>query len=304
MSEGAKMPEGRGIVVVGAGDKAIQAKAKRAKLPVTIGKLGPPPYEKTLFVAPGTEVPWDLLPAAWHFLERWDAAVPLWRYGVNAADVGTPSERKRTETIVRDLRVLLHSHELLFVRKNDAGSALMAAFVEELGGQGSERTQGVRGAGERGEGVPLETLNVGAGNHIWNGAVNHDLRKHRPEIDVAHDLNDLLWPWEDGSFDQIGASSVFEHLAIDLVTALDECWRILRPGGTLRVKLPHWKHDNAYADPTHRWRYSLRALNVFDPETKLGTELGFYTERKWSFVAGPKLNDQKSSIIATLGVRK
>ena len=150
----------------------------------------------------------------------------------------------------------------------------------------------------------MKVLNLGAGNYIWKGAVNHDLRKHRPEIDVTHDLNVLPWPWADSSFDHIASSSVFEHLTIDLVMALDECWRILRPGGTLRVKVPHWKHDNAYADPTHRWRYSLRVFDAFNPDTKLGRELGFYTDRRWKFIAAPKLNDQKSSIIATLEVRK
>ena len=151
----------------------------------------------------------------------------------------------------------------------------------------------------------MKILNLGAGNHIWSGATNHDLRKHRPEIDVAHDLNDLPWvPWADDSFDEIGASSVFEHLEIDLVQTLDECWRILRPGGQLRLKLPFWRHDNAYADPTHRWHYSPRSLDVFVPATKLGTELAFYTDRKWHFVNGPKLNDQKSSLVVTLQVVK
>jgi len=150
----------------------------------------------------------------------------------------------------------------------------------------------------------MRALNLGAGNHIWKGAVNHDLHKHRPEIDITHDLNVLPWPWPDGSFDAIGASSVFEHLQIDLVQALDECWRILRAEGTIRVKVPYWKHDNCYADPTHRWRYSLRSFNVFNPDTKLGKELGFYTARKWSFAKRPKLNDCKSSIIVVLQVRK
>ena len=150
----------------------------------------------------------------------------------------------------------------------------------------------------------MRALNLGAGNHIWKGAVNHDLRKHRPEIDIAHDLNVLPWPWPDESFDAIGASSVFEHLQIDLVQALDECWRILRAEGTLRVKVPYWKHDNSYADPTHRWRYSLRSFDVFNPDRKLGKELGFYTARKWSFVKPPRLNDQKSSVIVVLQVRK
>jgi len=150
----------------------------------------------------------------------------------------------------------------------------------------------------------MDILNLGAGNHIWKGAVNHDLRKHRPEIDVAHDLNIVPWPWEDNSFDLIGASSVFEHLKINLVQTLDECWRILRTEGCLRLKLPYWRHDNAYADPTHRWHFSPRVLDVFIPASKLGTELGFYTERKWRFVKGPRFNDQKSAFIAMMQVRK
>ena len=122
----------RGIVL-SAPDKTIQARAKQAKLTVTVDAELPLAYDKTLFTVPGTGVPWDLLPAAWHFLERWDAAVPLWRYSVNALDVGSKEERKRTEAVIRDLRVPLHSIELLFVRDNEDGRALMDAYREELG---------------------------------------------------------------------------------------------------------------------------------------------------------------------------
>ena len=145
-------------------------------------------------------------------------------------------------------------------------------------------------------------LNLGAGNHIWKGATNHDRLRHRKEIDVTHDLNVLPWPWGDNSFDLIAASSVFEHLDLDLVQTLNECHRILRTGGRLRVKVPFWQHDNAYADPTHRWRYSLRSFDVFVPKTKLGAELNFYTPHKWRFVEPPKLNGQAgSSVIVVLG---
>ena len=152
-------------------------------------------------------------------------------------------------------------------------------------------------------------LNLGCGQRPIKAGegqevVNHDLRRHRPEVNVAHDLNLLPWPWPDDSFEVVLASSVFEHLEIDLVRAMDECWRILRPGGCLRVKLPHWQHDNAWADPTHRWRYTSRSLDVFVPETKLGQELAFYTARKWAYLQAPKLNDQKSSVAAILQARK
>jgi hypothetical protein len=127
-----------GIVLSGP-DKAIEAQAKARKLPVVVDAAMPLAYEKTLFVAPGTRVPWDLLPAGWHFLERWDAAVPLWRYGVTAKDVGTKEERARTKAVVRDLRVLVHSVELLFVRANDDGRALVDAYRAECNGGGDPR---------------------------------------------------------------------------------------------------------------------------------------------------------------------
>lgn len=148
--------------------------------------------------------------------------------------------------------------------------------------------------------MSADVLNLGAGNKPLENAVNHDRIKHRPEIAVAHDLNVLPWPWEDSSFGHIVAHSVFEHLDIDLVQVLDECWRILRSGGRLSVKVPHWQHDNAYADPTHRWRYSLRSFEVFVPDTPLGKEHSFYTRCKWQLFKGPKLNKAKSSLFVTL----
>jgi hypothetical protein len=88
------------------------------------------PFTKTLFVD-GVRVPFDLLAAGWHFLDRWDIAVPLWRYGKTANDVGTKEEREITREIIRDLRVLLHSYELLFIRRNDTGLAFMHAWEQE-----------------------------------------------------------------------------------------------------------------------------------------------------------------------------
>lgn len=132
--------KGKGVVLTGA-DKGIQAKAKNVKLDVVIDPALPLAFDKTLFVEPGTGVPWDLLPAAWHFLdlERWDAAVPLWRYSVTGEDVGKAGDRKRTKAKIRDLRVLLHSVELLFVRDNEDGRALMEAYRHELSDRGDKR---------------------------------------------------------------------------------------------------------------------------------------------------------------------
>lgn len=120
-------------------DETIAARARAAKMTVTVGHALSVPFEKTLIVEPGTQVPWDLLPAASAFLTHWDAAAPLWRYGVLASDVGDETDRAATLAIVRDLRCLLHSTELLFVRQNDAGRALVETWQNEMRAGGDER---------------------------------------------------------------------------------------------------------------------------------------------------------------------
>ena len=147
-------------------------------------------------------------------------------------------------------------------------------------------------------------LNLGAGNRIIGDAINHDLIKHRPEIAVAWDLNNLPWPWPNDSFDQIVARAVLEHLRINLVQSLDECWRLLRPGGQLFLKLPHWQSDISHQDPTHYWFFSLASLDQFDPDTPRGKTYSFYTTRKWKILEPVVLNKAQSSIIAKMQVRK
>jgi hypothetical protein len=121
-------------VVFQPGSQVDKERAERAGLQVALPKKRTfdLPWGRTLFVGPGAAVPWDLLMAGFHFIERWDAAVPLWRYGVLAADVGSKDERVRTRGFCLDLRVPLHESALLFVRKSKDGVALMAAFQEEL----------------------------------------------------------------------------------------------------------------------------------------------------------------------------
>jgi len=128
----------RGLLLLGE-DRAIMAQARAHELPVLVRDEPRVPWDKTLIVTPGTPVPWDLLPAAWHFLRRWDAAVPLWRYGPTAESIGEQAEREYTRAIVRDLRVLLYNYELLFVRKNVYGETLVATWVEECRGGRNRR---------------------------------------------------------------------------------------------------------------------------------------------------------------------
>lgn len=155
----------------------------------------------------------------------------------------------------------------------------------------------------------LDILNIGCGNQLLttkagNRIVNHDRIKHRPEVDVVWDLNLLPWPWANESFDLIVARAVLEHLKLNLVESLDECWRLLRPGGRAHLKLPFWKSDAAWQDPTHRWFFTLGSFDQFDPDTKRGQDYGFYTERKWRIAKAARLNPEKTSVIVLLEVRR
>ena len=145
-------------------------------------------------------------------------------------------------------------------------------------------------------------LNLGCGNRIQQGAVNHDIAKHRPEIDIVHDLNERPWPWPDNSADMIDARSVFEHLRLTLIETADECWRILRPSGRLVVMYPLAGQATSYQDPTHRWHWTEESLDYLDPDTRHGQDYAYYTARKWRILSRGVIKDR--NVKAVLEVRK
>lgn len=143
-------------------------------------------------------------------------------------------------------------------------------------------------------------LNLGCGSAPLPNSTNHDRVLHSIFIDVAHDLNILPWPWENESYDIIVAKAVLEHLSHNLVISVNECWRILKPGGTLYMKLPAWNSEVSYQDPTHQWFYAPAAFEYFDPETPLGSKYFFYTPLKWKLINPGMYNSGRTSIHGTL----
>jgi len=138
-------------------------------------------------------------------------------------------------------------------------------------------------------------LNLGCGNYLLDDAVNHNLVKHRPEVDVVWDLNNLPWPWPDERFESVLARAVLEHLQIDLLTSINECWRIMKPGGKLSVKLPYWNAEASHNDLTHRHYVGLGIFDGLDPDTEYGRQYDFYTDRKFH-ITKVTLNNSKTSV--------
>lgn len=77
-------------------------------------------------------------------------------------------------------------------------------------------------------------------------------------LDCRCDL--LRLPFRDGSFSGIFCQSVLEHV-VDPVRAVDEMFRVLRPGGGILVQLPF--NLNYHADPDDYWRASPMGLRLW-----------------------------------------
>ena len=94
-------------------------------------------------------------------------------------------------------------------------------------------------------------LNIGCGFDIIPGMINVDAYDSC-NPDVVWDLNTTPLPWVDNSVDSILAKHIFEHLT-DWWPAFEECARILKPGGTLDMRVPDESSKTAltYRDHNH-----------------------------------------------------
>jgi len=98
-------------------------------------QLAQEPWESTapraLWVGNKLEVPWERVPAGFAFLEKWELAVPIWRWGTLAAAVGEEAERVLSEKLLLDLRVPLYDPRLLFLRGCQSTLELLLAYAQE-----------------------------------------------------------------------------------------------------------------------------------------------------------------------------
>ena len=155
-------------------------------------------------------------------------------------------------------------------------------------------------------------INLGAGNLIQKGYINHDIRRHRKEIDILGDLNEKRWIFtEDGNpafqygkdmFDEIRAWDVLEHLD-DVINFMDNCWQLLKKDGVLDLKVCGYDNISYWIDITHKRAFHPMSFDYFDPDTKLGKEYGYYTDNKWKIISGPG-TDRHNNVLIKLTPRK
>lgn len=92
-------------------------------------------------------------------------------------------------------------------------------------------------------------INLGCGDGRIPGFLNVDVLPGA-DVDVVADLNVTPWDFPSGGVEHIRAYHVFEHLR-DKAATLNECYRVLAPGGLLEFELPTTDGWGAWSDPQH-----------------------------------------------------
>lgn len=123
------------------------------------------------------------------------------------------------------------------------------------------------------QGSAPRIADIGCGRDKYPGAVGIDVVAH-PGVDIVHNLDSVPWPVDDSSFDLVLCNHLVEHVD-DFVATIREFHRILKPGGYLITRTPHYSHVDSYVDPTHRRHLTTSSLDYF---VEGSDKAGLYTE--------------------------
>jgi predicted SAM-dependent methyltransferase len=136
----------------------------------------------------------------------------------------------------------------------------------------------------------LKLLNVGCGQQFHRDWENIDLEPRSIHV-RSHDVTSGL-PYSSNSFDGVYHSHVLEHLKTEQGRALlAECYRVLKPGGVLRVVVPDLEriaalylqmHRAAWdGDETAKENYHWMKLELLDQLVResSGGKMGQYIAR-------------------------
>jgi len=93
-------------------------------------------------------------------------------------------------------------------------------------------------------------LNLGCGKVRIPGVIGVDRVKIEKYVDIVHNLNVVPYPFKSNSIDEIHFYHVLEHLQ-NPISKLEEIHRILKPGGILHMRIPHFSSLGGFSDITH-----------------------------------------------------
>lgn len=96
-------------------------------------------------------------------------------------------------------------------------------------------------------------LDIGCGKNKRPGFTGIDALPFEG-VDIVHDVRNYPWPIEAGVVQEVFCSNFLEHLTgEERVPFFNELHRVMAVGARAEFVGPHWSHDAAYGDPTHKW---------------------------------------------------
>ncbi|MDP2709116.1 MAG: methyltransferase domain-containing protein [bacterium] len=98
-------------------------------------------------------------------------------------------------------------------------------------------------------------LNLGCGEEKKTDCINID-NNPLAQPDILHNLNSFPYPFAESSINEIRAFHLLEHLS-DPFGAMKEFHRILKPGGRLWLKVPHFSRGLTHAQHEHGFDVSF-----------------------------------------------
>lgn len=144
----------------------------------------------------------------------------------------------------------------------------------------------------------MKKLNLGSGGRPLDGYINVDISPKAPKVDIVHDLDEMPWPFEGESINEVLMAHCLEHLR-DHNLAMREIYRILKPGGHAIISVPHFTWQLAYGDPTHKhffaypsFYYYVNKGNYFDFKFSSCKVKIYFGKRLsiWNFIIEPIAN--------------
>ncbi len=105
-------------------------------------------------------------------------------------------------------------------------------------------------------------LNLGCGKTKIPDSIGVNGVKINGFVDIVHDLDIVPYPFESDSVDEIHFYHVLEHLH-NPIEKLEEIHRILKQGGILYMRVPHFSSLGAFTDLTHIRPFGFLSFDCF-----------------------------------------
>lgn len=143
-------------------------------------------------------------------------------------------------------------------------------------------------------------LDLGCGNNKKPSFIGIDKELFPGNVDVVTDLDvpGMALPYTDDSVDEIRAEHFLEHIH-NLFPLMNECFRVLKPGGKFEIIVPLAESPMAFGDPTHVRFFTGETFHYFT-KSPPGNYANPEIKGKWKILLNdwtPMLEEDTEKII-------